>query len=310
MKFIKAVPMAACGLALALAALGNLLLPLPHGQIIRYICGVLSFAVLVVFALKIMFDFPHAKEELKTPVPLSVLPAATMAIMLLCTYIRPYAGYVALGIWYAALVLHVCLMLLFIKRFCFGFKLAAVFPSWFIVGVGLVAASVTAPAMGAIVIGQIAFYVGLVLYFAILPLVVLRMNKVRIFPEPARKTVAIFTAPMSLLVVGYFSSFVSQGQGNETLIYVMLSIAAISYVYVSIMMFSLLKIKFYPTYAGFTFPYVISAIAFRLGANFLAARHGLDFLITIADATMWIAVFAVGFVLLHYIRYFRFWLKF
>jgi len=309
-KFIKSIPMATCGLSLALAALGNPLLPLPHGQTIRYICGVLSFAVLIIFAMKVFFDRPHAKEELKTPVPLSVLPTATMAVMLLSVYIRPYAENLALGIWYAALAAHVCIMLVFVRRFVFGFKLGTVFPSWFIAGVGIAAASVTAPAMGAVFIGQIAFWVGFVLYFAILPLVILRMNKVRVFPEPARKTVAIFTAPMSLLVAGYFSLFVSQGHVSPTLVYVMLAIAAISYIYVSCMMFSLLKIKFYPTYSGFTFPYVISAVAFRLGANFLATRHGLDFLIIIADITMWIAVAVVLFVIQHYIRYFRFWLKY
>jgi len=309
-KFIKSIPMAICGLSLALAALGDLLLPLPRGQTIRYICGTLSFAVLIIFALKVFFDMAHAKEELKTPVPLSVLPTATMAIMLLCTYIRPYSDVFAVGIWYAALAVYVFIMLMFTKRFVFGFKLGTVFPSWFIAGVGIVTASVTAPAMDVVIIGQIAFWVGFVLYFVILPLVVLRMNKVRIFPEPARKTVAIFTAPMSLLTVGYFSSFVSQGQVNEMLIYAMLAIAAASYIYVSCMMFSLLKIKFYPTYSGFTFPYVISAVAFRLGANFLATRHGFDFLIIIADITMWIAVAVVIFVMQHYVRYFRFWLRY
>ena len=301
--------MATCGVALALAALGNLLL-LPFGPTVRYICGVLSLLVLTIFALKIFVDRGHAKEELKTPVPLSVLPTATMAIMLLSTYIRPYIPNIALITWYLAIVIHVLIMLVFIKKFAINFQLGTVFPSWFIVGVGIVAASVTAPAMNALFIGQVAFWVGFILYFAILPLVIFRMNKVQTFPEPARKTVAIFTAPMSLLIVGYFSSFVSQGQVNPTLIYIMLAIAVVSYIYVSFMMFPLLKIKFYPTYAAFTFPYVISAIAFRLGANFLVGRHEFDFLITIADATMWIAVVVVIFVIVHYIKYFRFWLKF
>jgi exfoliative toxin A/B len=310
MKFIKAIPMATCGLSLALAALGNLLLPLPNGAAIRYICGLLSFAVLIIFAMKVFLDWPHVREELKTPVPLSVLPTATMAIMLLTAYIRPHIPEIALMIWYGAIIVHICIMLVFIKRFVLGFKLETVFPSWFIAGVGIVVASVTAPGMEALILGQIAFYIGLALYFAIFPLVVLRMNKVRVFPEPARKTVAIFTAPMSLLVVGYFNSFVFQGQVNTALVHTMLAIAAASYIYVTCMMFSLLKIKFYPTYAAFTFPYVISAAAFRLGADFLAGRHGFDFLAVIADWTMWVAVAVVLFVLVHYIKYFRFWLKF
>ena len=310
MKFIKSIPMATCALSLALAALGNLLMPLPNGATIRYICGVLSLIALLVFALKLIFDPTHAKEELKTPVPLSVLSTATMAMMLLSTYIRPHVPQIALVIWYLAVIVHVLIMLFFIQKFVIGFQLGTVFPSWFIAAVGIVTASVTAPAMNAIFLGQIAFYVGLVLYFVTFPLVVWRMNKVRVFPEPARKTVAIFTAPMSLLVVGYFNSFVSQEQGNPTLIYLMLAIAALSYIYVTFMMFSLLKIRFYPTYAAFTFPYVISAIAFRLGANFLAGRHGVYFLLDVADATMWIAVVVVVFVIVHYIKYFRFWLKF
>ena len=89
----------------------------------------------------------------------------------------------------------------------------------------------------------------------------------------------------------------------------MLVLAAASYVYVTLMMFSLLRIKFYPTYAAFTFPYVISAIAFRIGTNFLADR-GLEFFLLVAQAAQWIAVAVVIFVLLHYIRYFVFWLKF
>jgi len=310
MKFIKTIPMAICSLALAFAALGNLLLPLPNGTAIRYICGIISLGLLIIFSLKVLLDSPHAKEELKTPVPFSVLPTATMSIMLLSTYIRPHLPGVALIIWYAALITQICIMGLFFKKFLPDFKLATVFPSWFIVGVGIVAASVTAPAMGAVFIGQIAFGVGFILYFAVLPLVVLRMNKVRVFPEPARKTVAIFTAPMSLLTVGYFSSFVSQGMVNPAFVYIMLVIASISYIYVSYMMLSLLKIKFYPTYSGFTFPYVISATAARLGANFLASRYGLYFLITIADIMMWIALAVVIFVSVHYIKYFRFWLRF
>lgn len=309
MKFIKSIPIATCGIALALAALGNLLL-LPFGEVVRYVCGVLALVVLVIFAVKLIFDSPHAKEELKTPVPLSVLPTATMAIMLLSTYIRPYTPNIALIIWSVAIGVHVLIMLLFIKKFVIGFQLGTVFPSWFIAGVGIVAASVTAPAMNALLVGQIAFWIGFAFYFVTLPLVILRMNKVRIFPEPARKTIAIFTAPMSLLIVGYFNSFVSQGQGNPILVYIMLAIATISYIYVVFMTFSLLKIKFYPTYAAFTFPYVISALAFRLGANFLTGRHELDFLLTIADVTMWVAVVAVVFVIVHYVKYFRFWLKF
>ena len=308
MKFVKSIPMAICGLSLAIAALGNL-----WGQnnqpLLRQICGILSAVVLIIFLLKLVLHFSHAGAELKTPVPLSVLPTATMALMLLSVYVKDFVYAPAAPVlWYAAVALHGFIMLLFVKRFIIGFQLGTVFPSWFVTFVGLVVASVTAPAMNARTLGQIIFYIGFALYFVALVLVVWRMLKVKLFPEPARPTIAIFTAPMSLCIVGYFQSFLPE-QRNAALIYLMLGIAVISYVYVSIMMVFLLKIKFYPTYAAFTFPYVISAIAFRAGNGFLTAQ-GFGFFAPVVPISFWIANAVVLFVIIHYIRYFWFWLKF
>jgi len=305
MKFIKSVPVAICGLSLGLAALGNLLLPL--GAEVRYVCGILSLIVLIVFALKVFLDSPHALEEFKTPVPLSVTPTATMAIMLLSTYIRPHAGTLALVIWCAAVALHVSIMLVFFKRFIIGFKIANVYPTWFIPFVGIVTAAVTAPAMGFRQFGQAVFWIGFVLYFVALVLVITKKRSSIFVPEPLTLTSAIFTAPMSLLIVGYFSSFQER---TEALVYIMSGIAAISYIYVTVIMLKkLLKARFYPTYSAFTFPYVISALAFRLVSGFLSER-GITFMAPAATITMWIAVLLVAYVFISYIRYFRFVLKF
>jgi len=366
-KFVKSIPMATGGLALALAALGNLfrgmtvgagdnlvvLVPPVFGantDLAHFICGGLSFAVLVIFALKLFLDSAHAKEELKTPVPASVLPTATMAVMLLCTYIRPYIPDVSLAIWYTAVVVHICLMVFFFRRFVASFKLGNVFPSWFIAFVGLVAISVTAPLMAGmpnnlsqafnplvaavnpLFLGQIAFYVGFVFYFVCLVMVVTRMNKVKVFLEPARPTVAIFTAPMALLVVGYFNSFgvmqnAAQFSAQRALenpayavmphmqrefVYFMLAIALVSYIYVLAMLIPILLKKFYTSYTAFTFPLVISAFAFRLGAAFINVFQDepLKWLTTLTDITMWIAVAEVAFVIFHYIRYFFKWVKY
>ena len=96
----------------------------------------------------------------------------------------------------------------------------------------------------------------------------------------------------------------------------MLTIAAASYVFVIIAMFWLLRIKFYPTYAAFTFPLVISAAVFRLVSNVLS-ENGIfiiddifNIIVLIANISTLIAIVIVVYVLAHYIRYFRFWLKF
>ena len=295
MKYIKNVPVVACGLSLSLAALGNLLLP--YGDAIRYICGFLSIAIFLVLILKLFLAYEQIKEELKNPIVLSIMPTSTMALMLLCTYIKPFAGSAAVFLWYAVVITHFCLMCFLIKRFICNFTIQAAFPSWFAVFVGVVAVSISGAVMEARLIGRAAFYIGFIHYFLILPLVIYRVVKVKLMPEPARPTIAIFNAPMSLCITGYFSSFEQQ---NAVLVYFMLSIAVITYVYVSINMVFLLRLQFYPSYAAFTFPYVISAIAFKT-ANVFLAENGINFFNFIPPISELAAIAVVVYVLIRYL---------
>jgi len=301
MKFIKIIPISIGSLALSLAALGNLLLP-SFGETARFICGITSAIIILLFALKLIFDSSNVKEELKSPVPLSVLPNATMTLMLLATYIHPYLAVPAIFSWYFAALAHIGIMLIFFRRFVVNLKIANVFPSWFVAFVGITTVSITAPIIGAEQIGQAVFYIAFVLYFIALPLVLYRMIKSgKPIPEPLKPTIVIFTAPMSLLVVGYLSSF---GEWQENLLYFMLIMAFASYLYVTFMMItSLLKIKFCPTYTAFTFPFVISAIAFERGAEFLSER-GAFFMSPIAHISKWMAVAIVLYVIVRYVIFF------
>ena len=187
-------------------------------------------------------------------------------------------------------------MALFVKRFVIGFKLETVFPSWFVAGVGIVVASVTSPVMGAKLLGQVLFYLGFFLYLIILVVVIYRMLKIKPIPEPARPTIAILTAPMSLCLAGYFSVF---DQRAALLVYIMLAVAVVCYIYVTVNMFSLLRLKFYPTYAAFTFPYVISAVAFN-SANAFLMESGYNFLQFMPKIAEWIAIAAVIYVLIRF----------
>lgn len=294
MKLIRSVPLAVSGLALALASLGNLLLP--RGEGIRFSCGILSAVILCAFFARFLLDFDRVKEELKNPVALSVLPTATMALMLLCVYAKPFVGPLAVAIWYAALTANISITLLFARRYLVGFKLQTVFPSWFVVFVGIVVASLTSPAMGARQLGQVIFCAGFFSYLIALPVVIYRMKKLGPLPEAVRPTLAIITAPMSLCITGYLAVF---DQPNVLLVKLMLIVAVINYIFVSGCMVSLLRLKFYPTYAAFTFPYVISAVAFK-SANVLLVKDGLTFFSYAPIVSECVAILAVAYVLLRY----------
>ena len=297
MKFIRKVPLAISGLALGLASLGILLQP--HGEAISFTLGAFSFLILCAVFIKIIFDLKRVKEELKNPLVLSTLPTFTMALMLLCVYAKPYVGIPAVYLWYLAVAAQILIMLVFAKRFIVGLKLETVFPSWFVVTVGIVTASVTSPAMDAKLLGQMIFYAGFVLYFIVLSINIYRLIKLRELPEPAQPTLAIFTAPMSLCIVGYFAAF---PQPNALFVYVMLFIAAVSYIFVSVKMFSLVRLKFYPSFAAFTFPYVISAIAFEL-TNVFLVDNGYYFFSFMPIISKWIAIIVVAFVSVRYLQF-------
>jgi len=297
MKFLKNLPMAAGGLAAAFAALGNLLTP--YGEMIRNICGILSAAVLFIFTLKLIFDWENAKKELKTPGILSVFPTTTIAVILLGPYVKPFLGMIAVYIWYIAVAAQLLIMGFFIKLFVIDdFKLQNVFPSWFVISAGIVAASGNSAAMGTQAAGRVLFYLGFLLSLATAVLVIYRMLKIAL-PEPLRPTIAIFNAPAGLIIVGHFSAFELR---NAFLIYIMLILAVIAYIYVFIHMVSLLKLKFYPTYTAFTFPFVISAAAFR-AANAFLMESGFYFFSFVPAVAMWIAVFLVVYVSVRYVMF-------
>jgi len=301
MKAVQKIPLPISGVALAVASLGNLLLP--HGDILYVVCGILSAFLLSLFIVRIVFDTKNVKEDLKNPVMLSVFPTSTMATMLLLVYIEPFIGAIAVFLWYAALLCHVSIMILFFKRFIIKPKLENVFPTWFVACVGIIVASVTSPAMGAVALGQVIFIAGFITYMIILPIVIYRRIKLPKAPEPTLPTVAIFTAPMNLSVVGYLSVF---DQPVMPFLYTMLIASFILYIYATIKVFILVfitRLKFYPSFAALTFPYVITATAYSR-ANELLLSEGYNFCAVVADISKWLAVVVVIYVLIRYAIYF------
>jgi len=296
LKFIKKIPIAICGLALALAGLGNLLSS--HGVIIKSLCGSLSGLILLLVLGRFLLDKKAFMEELNNPIGLGLFPSFSMALVLLSTYIRPY-GQLSIFFWYGGLFIHLGILLIFIKKYVLNFKLENVFPSYFVVFVGHVVLSLSASSMNRPLIGEISFYLGLTSYIIILPLLTYRLRKIKILKEGIRPTLAIFTAPMSLLLAAYLSSFKSI---NTNLIFVMVSICLLSYIFVCIKMFDLLKLKFYPSFAAFTFPFVISGLAFKLTSNYLSLL-GYNYLKPLALISQGLAVFIVIYVFFSYIKF-------
>lgn len=300
-RLIRSIPIPFAGVMLALAAGGNLLAP--FGPIYKNIFGFLSFVSFIVLTGMIIFNFEAVKEALKHPVLSSVMPTYSMGIIVLSTYFIPFNKNFAFGFWSIGLLLHFILLLIFTKNHIFDFKIKNVFPSYFIVYVGYVCASVTAPAFGMQALGQTLFNFGFGCYLILLPVVLYRTLKVKNIPKPALPTVTIFAAPASLLLAGYMSSFSGK---NILLTNLMLFLSVMSIISVLIYMPKMFKNGFYPSYSAFTFPLIISAVAALKTRQFFSSlNYEIYYLNIYSELIRYFAIFITLFVLLNYIVFFR-----
>lgn len=296
---IKKVPVPICGVMLGLAALGNLLQS--YGEGIRYACGILSAFLLVLILLKMILFPQMIKEDMKNPIMASVAGTFPMALMLLSTYVKPFIGKTAMYIWFFAIALHIVLIIYFTAKFIVKLELPKVFASYYIVYVGIAVAAVTAPAYEKLSVGSTAFWFGFITLIMLLVLVTVRYVKCPQVPEPAQPLICIYAAPTSLCIAGYVQSVTPKSRG---FLLAMLAVATVLYIFALVKAIGYLKLKFYPSYAAFTFPFVISAIATKQTmaclANMGQPMPVLQYMVLVET------IIAVVFVLYTFVRFMGF----
>ena len=267
MSFFKRVPLPLCGVALGFAALGNLLAA--YSLYLKILCGILAFVGILFVTCKYLTMSDAFVTDMKNPVTASVSGTYTMALMLLAGYIKPILPAFAMILWYVAIVLHFVLIVYFTLNFILKIKipddLMKVVASYFIVYVGIVVASVTAPAFNNIALGQICFWIGFVLYIPLFFYVSCRYIMLGNKKIEAKALACIYAAPASLCVAGYISSFEQKNISFLTELYLFSLVIYLLGLFVAADLFASFaktkEFKFYPSIAGITFPFVISAIA-------------------------------------------------
>lgn len=284
MNFLKRVPLPLSGVALGFAALGNLLAA--YNMSFKVICGVLAFIGLILITGKYLSDIEAFTTDMKNPVIASVSGTYTMALMLLAVYVKPVVPAFAIALWYIAVVLHFILIIYFTLNIVLKIKIPdemmKIAASFFIVYVGIAVASVTAPAFKNMALGQICFWIGFILYIPFFIYVSYRYIKLGNKKIEAKALACIYAAPASLCVAGYISSFEQKNILFLGGLYIFSWLMYFVGLAVAIDLFvSFVKnndFKFYPSFAGLTFPFVISAIATKQ----------FNAVLTKTDIQMWI----------------------
>ncbi len=298
--FLKHIPIPTGGVALGLAALGILLKP--QSTVAYAACGICALALLLLLAGRAIVDFPSLRKDFDNPILASVSATTLMAVMQLSTYMAPLAYVPALILWAAAVCLHIALIVWFSVRHVVKFDLKKVYPTFFICYVGIIVASVTSPVYGLEALGTIFFWFGFAAYAALLVLVTVRYA-LHPVEEGARPLFCIYTAPMSLSLAGYLAVC---PQPHIVFATVLAIAAQLLLVVVLIRLPLFLRLKFYPSYAAMTFPFVITATALDRTLGLLANAGiiyptTLHILVGIETA---LACAMVGYVFVRYLMEF------
>ena len=299
---IKKVPIPTAGVALGLAALGNLLQP--YAEVAHIVCGALSLFLVAMIVAKVVLFPSMIRDDWQNSIFASVSATFFMTLMQLAGYLAPVAIVPAFGLWCAAIAGHFILMGWFTAHFIRRFKLAEVFPTYFICYVGIIVAAVTSPVFGMEAFGRGIFWFGLACFAVLLATVVARYLKHEI-PEPARPLFCIFAAPMGLSLVGYLAVTPNP---DPLFVGVLMGLGQVMLVGVATQLPKFIALKFYPSYAAMTFPFVISAMALGKGMQALYAAGVTIPALPMVEALIALeTVFAavmVTYVFVHYMRFF------
>ncbi len=295
-KFFRHVPLPIAGLMLGMAGLGNLIEA--YGSHYRYLVGLLSLLIGILLVVRLYFDFQGIREDLEDPLKASVSLTFSMAVIILASYLLNISYPLAVAIWYGGIVLHLLLAVLFSLKFLPGLSLEQVFPSYFIVYVGIVVASVSAPAFERFLVGQYLFWLGFAGYMFFLPVVSYRIFRLGELKKPALPTLSIFTAPAGLCLAGYISAF---AEYNILMLGWLSFLTLISITGVIIYLPEMLSVGFNSGFSAFTFPYIITAIGLKSVSEHLTERFAFFILRVPARAVEVLAIILSIYVFIRYV---------
>jgi tellurite resistance protein TehA-like permease len=296
------------GLALAIASLGWCWdTVLGQDLLIKHVSALVATFLLVPLFLKYSLDNNKLLKDLADPVVGSVMPTATMAVMIISNSVGDMNRWIGDGIWLAAILTHFLLMIGFVYFRFKQFSLNEMLPSWFIPPIGIVAADVSFSGAEAIKpLAEWIFIFGLFAYAVMLPAMLYRLIFLERVPATLAPTIAVLAAPASLTLAGYLT--ITEQAHSVTLIALLfgVALAMTSTLYVSLLY--LLKLPFSPALSATTFPLVIGATALYKLTDYIAEasfdEKYISQLQLIANIELIIATSIVAYVTLRFVTVF------
>ncbi|MDY6065266.1 MAG: TDT family transporter [Finegoldia sp.] len=304
---IKKVPLPMAGLALAFASLGNILkVILPF---LGPICGIVSATLWILVLLKVISYPDIFLEDMKSPIIASSFATFFMAAYLLSGYIAPYFKGLGRFLYFAALILHVVLIIYFSYEFFIkNFDIRNVHASYCVTYIGLLTSAIVSPLWNTQTLAKIFFCFSLLIYLPLFYLVNKRYVSLPEVDDAKKPLFCIEISTPAILLAGYHFAFVENRHIFLVSILCILSLCLYIYVILTKLK-TYLSLPFYPSFAALSFPVVINPIAQKITAEYFLA-FGYNLISGILNI-VWMAqlVLAILVVSLVFIKYLNFLIK-
>lgn len=190
-----------------------------------------------------------------------------MVLMQLAVYLKAFSQQTATILWYLSLAGYLLLFLWFTWHYILkNLTMKQFYPAYFLIYGGIALVSVTAPQFNANSIGRIIFWVAFLSFLGALTGVLYRYSRPEPIPQPFQPFFCLFTAALNLILAAYLAAF-----SDKPLEIVLAAqiIVQLCYFIVLTQLPRLLRIPFYPSYAAFSFPFVITAYTLLQSLSYL-----------------------------------------
>ncbi len=276
------------------------------GGIVQAAGALTAAGLLLMLAVRGVFHFDTIAADLKHPVAGSIVPTFAMCLMVISRSVAYLSSTAGVALWLAAVALHLAVLAVFFWHRIRGNVMKEMVPSWFVPPVGIVVADVTFPGVEWLLpLANSCLAFGLASYAVLLPLMLYRLFFGTTIAEGARPTLAIMAAPASLSLAGYLTVV---REPDYLLCAVLLGIALLMTVVIYFAFWNLLRLKFSPGYAAFTFPMAIGATALFKASDAVARLGAADYAQTLwrlGTAELVVAAVVIGYVVALYAKNFR-----
>ncbi len=300
------VPAPLGGLALGISSLGWTLENTGNfGGVLQLTGAAIASGLLLLLLGKFFLAHTVVLEELKHPVVGSVLPTTAMSIMIIANAYSRLNYSFGISLWLFGIVLHLALLIGFIYHHSQSMKLQQMVPSWFIPPVGVIVAAFAFPGGAFEELAHTLFWVGLISYGAMLPVMLYRLIFHPEVPDPAKPTIAILAAPASLSLAGYLHLI---SEPSVILVAVLGGIGVMMSALIYLAFFKLFRLPFSPAFSAFTFPLVAGASALFKLAHWMTSLNLQETLVSqvrgLAYLELYVAAVVVLYVVYKYTMHF------